>query len=757
MAASRHFGGFVRGMRLLVAAGALMATTAGAEDVGLRCAAHDSYDRLVFEVPAPEEVAVWRSTGQFRLGWSPDWTLVGEEACRRDLAALQGWARTEAFLIGQIAPPEQQVRSFTISDPPRLVVDIGDVPASMPDSPPLPPLVAEPAPLPPLIPPEPSPALAALRQRVANGDLNPVVRLLEQRLSSEAGLSATLRFYLADLYERQGRRLAAARVLWQTGRANPEHPAARKALLDAATIFEEQGFPYEAAKPLQAFLRSYPLDPGSLRVQLRLGRLQALAGEAGSAREDLIPLTYRAAGALRERAEIWLAYILADEGRFDVAAQDFKRFRRTNEAYFRSHPALLFKAAQVALEQGQYEQAIEDLGLFERQYPNHPRRMEAAILRGRAEGRRGNWSAARPHFQRVVDAGRQADVTARARTGLVEADYRLNRETLDRAVDKLTAIAQSMPYSQAAREARLTAARLLADQNRNADALEQLGTIMQQGNQADRQRVQSLADRLLPEEMDRALEADQPFRAFSLFARFAGAQPPGATARRAYQALLQLGAFRNARKFLQAFAERVGPTIEEKRWQWQLAQAYAEAGPASEGATYVADVLSNDPGHPFAQRLRLVRARLLNQAGDYARTLTLLDRYRGLPAAEAAWLRAMALKGQGEQTAAYRVLSNHLATAEGEAQPARIAEAGDLAAQVGRIYAARRYWKRALDGGLDGWQANQVLALLGVDAVQRADFQSARRFLASVDGDGTFAEVAATYQEMIPLMREQLL
>jgi hypothetical protein len=415
-------------------------------------------------------------------------------------------------------------------------------------------------------------------------------------------------------------------------------------------------------------------------------------------------------------------------------------------------------AARVALETGNPQQADEDLGTFVRRYRDHPRRLEAQLLRGRAEAQRENWASARTYFQQVLDAEAQADLAARARAGRTEAEYRLNRLTLDRAVDKLTNIARGLPYSRAAHEARLTAARLLADQDRNGDALEQLGRILRQGAAVDRRRVQSLVNRLLPEEMDKALGEDQPFRAFSLYARFSGPKPAGHTARRAFRALLDLGAYRSARKFLADFAERQGPTIEESRWEWELARAYERAGPPEEGLIWVDEVLGGAPDHPFSSELLLAKARLLNRGGRFGEALALLDRHPDLPATEAAWLRSRALKGSGELEAAYRVLDRHFRTRPtGEIPPVRLAAAGDLAARVGRVYSARDYWQRALDGDLPDWSRSQVRALLGVDAAQRADFEAAREHLEAVGEDGAVGRVAQGYLSLIPLMREQLL
>jgi predicted AAA+ superfamily ATPase len=85
-----------------------------------------------------------------------------------------------------------------------------------------------------------------------------------------------------------------------------------------------------------------------------------------------------------------------------------------------------------------------------------------------------------------------------------------------------------------------------------------------------------------------------------------------------------------------------------------------------------------------------------------------------------------------------------------------LAEAGDLAARLDRVYRARHYWVAALEAGVAPWERLQLQALLGVDAVQREDFEGARAFLEGLPAEDEFGRAGRLYASLIPVIRERL-
>ncbi|HKJ88954.1 MAG TPA: hypothetical protein VKA48_10645, partial [Gammaproteobacteria bacterium] len=317
-------------------------------------------------------------------------------------------------------------------------------------------------------------------------------------------------------------------------------------------------------------------------------------------------------------------------------------------------------------------------------------------------------------------------------------------------------IASSLPFSRASWEARQTAARLQEGAKRYGAALTQLGPLLGQGRPPERKRLRKEVDRLLPKAIRAELQDDNPFEGYKLFNRYAGKHPPPQAGRYAFRSLLELGALKAAHRVLDRFRGTYGETIRGKRWEYELARAYRQLGDPA-GLDWIDALLDKQPAHPWASRLRLEKARLLKGLGRNGKLLRYLDAHPGLPAQPAGKLRAEALKAEKKPQQAYRALVrlDRGSGSEGLSGPLN-AEAGDLAARIGKIYEARDYWKKALKAGVPDWQARQLRALLGVDALQREDFAGAREYLKGVKGDGPFARTAAIYSDLMPLIREQL-
>ena len=734
-------------------AGLALAGGAHAVDVPLRCADHGGHFRLVFDLPGERPLAAFRADGTVVLDWPADWRPVAGDACRGD-PRLRGWRRQADHLVLTLGG-DQGARAFRLSAPARWVVDLGRVTGDLPRRAPLPPPVNPPAPLPHLVPPAPPEVVARARAMAEAGKVAAAIALLKEE--GDAGNQpAAVQFELGRLYAESGRALAAGQRLWRAAAQFPQHPAAPGALRRASGLFDRLGFHYQAAKPLESYLRNYPLDPEAMAIQLDLGRFYALAGEPGSAREELIPLTYQGAGGLALHAHFWLAYLLAENGDYQAARDEFQRLSQEDSDYLEAHPELLFAAAETQLETGEGAQAKALLANFLEGNRDHPLYLEALLLQGRALMAMEDWRRAGARFREVLDARPQADLRARARVGIARTDHALNRIGLEQAVARLEAVARGLPGSQPAREARLMAARMLAEAKRDGAALDQLRPVLARGDATARRRARTLVDRLLPREMAAALDAGEPFRAFRLFNRFAGERPSGTVRDRAFRGLLRLGALQGARRFLTATREDQGDTVQIQRWQWLLARGFRRAG-APVGVGWIDRVLDADPGHPRATALRVERARLLSRLDRHRELLRYLDRHAGLPRAQTAPLRARALKAQGRLKAAFRALDGFARQAPAGALPGPVlAEAGDLAARLDRVYRARDYWVRALEAGVPAWERLQLQALLGVDAVQREDFEGARAYLDGLPADSGFGRAGNLYASLIPVIRERL-
>ncbi|HKJ89139.1 MAG TPA: tetratricopeptide repeat protein, partial [Gammaproteobacteria bacterium] len=409
--------------------------------VGVRCADHGAYFRVVLDLPADGKLTVSRSPGTVRLGWPKEWTLAGAEKCLRSIQGLDGLERKGGKdLVLSYSPAGLKARTMSLADPPRWVVDVGRVGqteegrARSGES-----ASKEPdggggshpggnysgVPLPPAIPPEPPKELAEYRKRVARGGVNEVEKELGDKARGGKKLPASLGFLLGNLYQRQARDLDAAQALWHTARDHPGHPYSPEALRTAAAIYNRLGFHYEGAKPLEAFLRNYPRDPQRPLLQLRLGRLYALSNDPGAARQELVPLLYQGPEGLRPRARLWLAYLLDSAGEYAEAADKFRTARRQATKYFNSHPELMVAAGQADLMAGKANEAEGLLKEFTRRFHTHPRKVEAMVLRGQALARMGEWHQALGLYRQVLGGDAQADLKARARAGIVEALHAL--------------------------------------------------------------------------------------------------------------------------------------------------------------------------------------------------------------------------------------------------------------------------------------------------------------------------------------------
>ena len=79
----------------LLGSGPLAAQTA----VGVRCAEHGAFYRVVFDLPRDAGLTVQEGAGSVRVPWQEGWTLQGVEACLR---TIQGLAAVERSGDGQV-------------------------------------------------------------------------------------------------------------------------------------------------------------------------------------------------------------------------------------------------------------------------------------------------------------------------------------------------------------------------------------------------------------------------------------------------------------------------------------------------------------------------------------------------------------------------------------------------------------------------------------------------------------------------------
>ncbi|MFA9461517.1 tetratricopeptide repeat protein [Thiohalorhabdus sp. Cl-TMA] len=761
------------GLAALVLGGGSAA--AADQAVGVRCGDHGAYFRVVFDLPRSAPLSADPGAGRVALRWQEGWTLEGVEACRRAMAGLTAVERRGADRLEvRYAPSDLEVRTFPLEDPPRWVVDVGRIEGAEGAAPPAaassgsggepPPVPPAPVagmaeggvPLPPAIPPQPPKALDEYRKRIQRGGVNEVVAELGAKARDGNAMSPALGFLLGTLHQRQGQELDAGRVLWNTARANPEHPYTTDALRTASKIFNGLGFHYQATKPLEAYLRHYPQDSNRATIQLRLGRLYALGDDPGAARGQLVPLLYQGSKGLQAKARLWLAYLLVEEGQFGEAAKQFRANRETVPGYFSAHPELIAAAGQAEVQGGDAGKALTLLREFSQRFSGHSRYPEALLLQGHAQGRQEAWRKALDLYRKVLGMEVQADLRARARAGVVEALHALGEVKTDSAVARLDTIAEGLPYSRAAWEARHTAARLLEGQERYGRALKQLGTLLGQGRPAERKRLRQRVHGLLPRAMRAKLESGAPFEAFKLFNRHAGDPPPPGAGKYATRALLALGALKAARRTLAEYQEAYGETVQSQRWEYEVAQGYREAGDPA-GLAWIDGLLADGADHPWKAELGVERARLLAKLDRHEDLLRYVEKTSGLPGADAARLRARAQEALGRPKSAFRTLDGWLRGAAGSGVPGSLyAEAGDLAARVGQVYDARDYWQKALKAGVPDWQVRQLRVLLGVDALHREDFAGVKEYLKDVEGDGAFARTAATYTALMPMIRERL-
>lgn len=754
----------MRAIRILLVVTALAgAAPAGAvTDVPVRCGDHGERFRLVLDLPRDAELRAQRFPALVRLRWPSAWQLRGREACMDAISALHRLDVRGSWLEIGFAPSGAGVRAFTLSGPPRWVVDLGQVESNLSLQAPLPPVVPAPAPPPPLVPEEPGVDVAKLRERALRQGPEAVIPDLESRLRKTEEPGAALGFLLGSLLEEGGDRLRAAQLLWQTAKSHPGHPDAPRALRRSADIFNQLGFHYEAHKPLQGFLRFYTRHPDRAEVQLELGRAYALARAFGEAREELIPLVYDQPGAVGDKARLWLAYLLMQEGRMNPADEQFAEYGDEVQDYLRDEPELLFAAGKAALGAGRAERADRLFSIFQRLYSGNYRLPEVRLRHAMALGQLGRWSDARQRYNQVLQREPEADLTSLARVGMVEARQALGEVTPDAAVAQLDHLARGMPYSEAAVRARRVAARILEEEGERAGALAQLGFVLDQGTPAQRRAVRPQVDRLLPEEMRVALEEGDPFRAYRLYNRYAGSPPGLEVSRLALNTLARLRAFRAAQGVLEQVAPHDAGTVERERLEARLAEAYAEAG-AADGVGWIDSVLATNPDHNWTTELRMARARILFQQGAYGAMRDFIAEHEGLAGLEADLLRARSLAREGRPGDGYRVLDNRLGKMEAPAAPL-LAEAGDLAARAGRPYSARRYWERALAAGeeegreeLPRWQREQLWTLLGIDAMQREDFSGAEQYLEqAANAEGAFGRAASLIQSLEPVLKERL-
>jgi tetratricopeptide (TPR) repeat protein len=728
-------------------------TVMAATPVPMRCAEHDTHFRLVFDLPRQATLQAFRVPGGVEVEWPKAWTLEpGPECDTSD--RLRKWRRLNERLMVELAG-QQAVHAFPLDGPPRWVLDVGEVEANLSRRAPRPPLIREPAPLPVPLPPAPTEAFAQARQQALAGQWQKATRLLEAQVSEE-GAPPDQQLELARFYRREGRQLEAARLYWQAGRQHLTHPASGYALREASRLFGELGFYYEAAKPLETYLQSFPSDPRAPQIQLQLGRLYAVAGEAGGAREELIPLTYEGVGRTPLQARYWLAYLLSQQAEPGPANEQFKSLEERDPEYLANQPQLLFGAARAALAAGEPERAKRLAGQLRTRNPGHDRAREALVLRGMANLALEEWSQARSAFVDLLRTGSQVDLEARARAGLARADYALGRVGADRAVRRLVRIAEGLPGSEAAIDARYLAAKILADSGAGGRALKELGYVIERGGPTARRQAREMTRKLLPAEMEAALQQDEAFRVFRLYNRYAGPQPAPAIHEKTFRALMDLEALRAARRLIAEERRVRGGNVRIRRWEWRVARAYRQAR-RPEGVAWIDGVLSQEGVHPWAEKLRLERIRLLSALDRHEAVLKALERDPGLPRKETAPLRSRAQKAQGDLEKALATLEDVVTQAEvGPLSGALLAEAGDLAARTGRVYRARAYWRRALEAGVEPWQRIQLQALLGVDAVQREDFSGAQAYFAGLPAEGAFAETAGLYASLIPLLREHL-
>ncbi len=149
-------------------------------------------------------------------------------------------------------------------------------------------------------------------------------------------------------------------------------------------------------------------------------------------------------GALRTAAEFWLAEAAFRLGDDDLARKRFARLATRviglAEAWV---PMVPLRTAQLAARRQQWTEVLEIVGALGRDYPDFPLRYEVDYLQGRALAGKGEMTAARRAYTRVLDnqATRETETAAMAEwmigeTFFHQRDYPRARQAYMRVIDE---------------------------------------------------------------------------------------------------------------------------------------------------------------------------------------------------------------------------------------------------------------------------------------------------------------------------------
>ncbi|GAB4255258.1 MAG: hypothetical protein Kow0092_00120 [Deferrisomatales bacterium] len=205
--------------------------------------------------------------------------------------------------------------------------------------------------------------------------------------------------------------------------------------------------------------------------------------------------------------------------------------------------ALLFDAAAVELEQGEYRAARELLGRWLERYPSLPGRVLVRYLAGECEAALGDGGAALGFFDRAR-AEDPRGWTARPQTGFALARTLADAGRVAEAVEVLDAVPEAFPGSRHAGAARLAQGELWSGRGEVARAAAAYAKLLDEGAGPEESREARLRLALLGARHAATVELSEPYPAFRIFYRprpTLEAFAAGRDAGRAQRALLGLG------------------------------------------------------------------------------------------------------------------------------------------------------------------------------------------------------------------------
>jgi TolA-binding protein len=199
--------------------------------------------------------------------------------------------------------------------------------------------------------------------------------------------------------------------------------------------------------------------------------------------------------ALRAPAEYWIAEIYYQTERYDEAVKALEQLAQTQAGKGQTWEAMVpLRHAQVLAQQGQWDQAFEQVNALARDYPDFRQRHEVDYLLGRCLSSQARFREAREAYQRVVDstvAGRSE--TAAMAQWMVGETY-FHQKDYDQAIRAYHRVESLYAYPKWQAAALLQAAKCQELQGNQQESIRLYQQLIK--TYADTQYSQDAAERL---------------------------------------------------------------------------------------------------------------------------------------------------------------------------------------------------------------------------------------------------------------------